>query len=464
MKIFRLYTGFFMAWLCVSVAHTLHALPATELSVRKIRCFAAAELQEMMYREDNAATRSLLAVYYYSRTAQFSKADSAGIQAIRAYDGHTKDKRYTELLQAHAYALLQLGFIDEAHKQYLRSYKYATETADTAQWIQSLIGLSEIYTALHTLDIASRYIDKSMQLSVLYADELTTGDVYFAAARYEQYLHNYSKALGYYKTAAQHFISSEANLDYARALMYSSACMLELNQFEEANEILNRVLFTFYNSQEFLPAAQTLYYLGITYMREKLYDRAAYYFKLSKESADKIGSKDLIMQAHQKSALVYELKGDIARSLYFQKQYQETRESVLNERIAQQINTLDAQYQNAQNEQRIKTLLVEQKLMADNAELKQTQQIILLIVLTLLIIVLALVWITFKQRLRHQEVLNKQAEQIHSQEMQEIISRKEIETMNAVIETQENERKRIAADLHDHVGSLLASVKLQFKG
>jgi|GEM_PF-2201812 two-component system NarL family sensor kinase len=464
MKIFRLYTGIFVAWLYLAGAYSLHALPASELSQKKIRCFAAAQLQEMMYKESDAATRSLLAVYYYNRTAQFSKADSAGIQAIRSYDGRNKDKRYNELLQAHAYALLQLGFIDEAHKQYLRSYKYANETADTGQWIQSLIGLSEIYTALNTLDIASRYIDKSMQLAVLYADELTLGDANFASARYEQYLHNFSKALEFYKTAAQYYISSEANLDYARALMYSSACMLELNQFEEANEILNRVLFTFYNSQEYLPAAQTLYYLGITYMREKLYDRAAYYFELSKESAEKIGAKDLIMQAFQKSALVYELKGDVAQALYFHKQYQETRESVLNERIAQQINTLDAQYQNAQNEQRIKTLLVEQKLMADNAELKQRQQIILLVVLTLLIVVLALVWVTFKQRLRHQQVLNKQAEQIHTQEIQEIISRKEIETMNAVIETQENERKRIAADLHDHVGSLLASVKLQFKG
>jgi len=37
----------------------------------------------------------------------------------------------------------------------------------------------------------------------------------------------------------------------------------------------------------------------------------------------------------------------------------------------------------------------------------------------------------------------------------------EIETFNAVLQTQEHERKRIAVDLHDEIGPLLSGVKLQ---
>src|ERR1043165_9819500 len=42
-----------------------------------------------------------------------------------------------------------------------------------------------------------------------------------------------------------------------------------------------------------------------------------------------------------------------------------------------------------------------------------------------------------------------------------IRKQKEIEKLNAAITTQENERKRIAEDLHDDIGPMLSAIKLQ---
>lgn len=42
-----------------------------------------------------------------------------------------------------------------------------------------------------------------------------------------------------------------------------------------------------------------------------------------------------------------------------------------------------------------------------------------------------------------------------------IRKQKEIEKLNAVITTQENERKRIAEDMHDEIGPMLSAIKLQ---
>src|ERR1041384_7641328 len=38
---------------------------------------------------------------------------------------------------------------------------------------------------------------------------------------------------------------------------------------------------------------------------------------------------------------------------------------------------------------------------------------------------------------------------------------KEIEKLQAIIDTQENERKRIADDMHDEIGPLLSAIKLE---
>ena len=44
--------------------------------------------------------------------------------------------------------------------------------------------------------------------------------------------------------------------------------------------------------------------------------------------------------------------------------------------------------------------------------------------------------------------------------LQEIENSYQLELLQATIEGQERERKRIASDLHDHVGSLLSALKL----
>ena len=42
-----------------------------------------------------------------------------------------------------------------------------------------------------------------------------------------------------------------------------------------------------------------------------------------------------------------------------------------------------------------------------------------------------------------------------------IRKQKEIEKLNAILTTQENERKRIAEDMHDDIGPMLSAIKLQ---
>lgn len=419
--------------------------------------------QQLDSNQFNQTNTAILWMHYYIRVAQFYRVDSIGIKLKKIIDKNQVSHANAEILQLHAHALMEIGFIDEAHKQYLRSYKIAIALQDTQQLIQAIIGLSKVYISLNSFDMSANQAARALSMAKMINNRYAVAEALSANGDLHFYLGEFAIAQQFYNEASDNYFKAEDNVAYARALMQKSACLMQADKNDEAEEILNRVLFTFYNSQEYLLASQALFYLGELMFLNNKWNEAIYFYTLSMGNANKVNAKELIMKSlMQLSECHAKLKQfDLAYS--FQKEYQQNRDAVLNERIAQQINSLDAQFQNAQNQERIKNLLQEQKLLADNAELKQKQQIILYFTIGLLALTLVLVWYTFRQRLTHEQILNRQSEQIHQQEMQELINKKEIETMNAIIETQETERKRIAADLHDHVGSLLASVKLQFK-
>lgn len=81
-------------------------------------------------------------------------------------------------------------------------------------------------------------------------------------------------------------------------------------------------------------------------------------------------------------------------------------------------------------------------------------------------ILLALIILSFAfqyQRVRIKRVLENQESEEQKQQLLERLKNQEISSMNAMMEVQGHERQRIAADLHDRVGSLLATLKVNYE-
>ncbi|MEL6123989.1 MAG: sensor histidine kinase, partial [Bacteroidota bacterium] len=61
---------------------------------------------------------------------------------------------------------------------------------------------------------------------------------------------------------------------------------------------------------------------------------------------------------------------------------------------------------------------------------------------------------------RRKEVITRQQHEIAQRDMLQELKRQELETIDKIIQTQDHERARIAADLHDSLGSKMATIKL----
>ncbi len=138
------------------------------------------------------------------------------------------------------------------------------------------------------------------------------------------------------------------------------------------------------------------------------------------------------------------------------KKYSQLSDSVANVNLQSKINALNVKYKTKESQEQIAALNGEKekaKLAAKNSRL-----LIWLFGLTslFLLIVAALSWFYF----RNNKKLQEQKELNYQQQLLEAEQKQQIQFANALLQGEENERKRIASDLHDGLGGMLAGVKI----
>ncbi len=93
---------------------------------------------------------------------------------------------------------------------------------------------------------------------------------------------------------------------------------------------------------------------------------------------------------------------------------------------------------------------------------EETKDLILFIVIASSAVVLLLVAIVFDLFLlfRKRKIINQQEIQISQNKIDELIMKKEVENVNALLKGQNTERRRISQELHDRLGGILFAAKL----
>lgn len=155
---------------------------------------------------------------------------------------------------------------------------------------------------------------------------------------------------------------------------------------------------------------------------------------------------------YEKFANCYKGLGDYKNAYSYYEKYNIANDSLnfTAQNIA--ISDLDKKYQTAEKEKRI--LEVEAK----NRE--QKKLIIWTVVSLFLIGIIS--FLALKNSNKKQKLANQEKE-LEKQKNLTLLKEQELVVINAMIEGQEKERKQIAEDLHDNIGSVLATLKLHFE-
>ena len=179
--------------------------------------------------------------------------------------------------------------------------------------------------------------------------------------------------------------------------------------------------------------------LGYMYNEQGRLDKAAEQYALSNAIATKMKFPDLLLENYKVLSDIAEKKGNTHLSLDLYKKYVVLKDSIFSGAKMKQIEELNAKYQAEKKEQ---------QLTLQEAEI--TKKNYLLIGLGVAVALLVLWGVSFFRKRRIQQELRLQAT---------IMKQQDIAT-RAIITAEENERKRIAADLHDGVGQMMSAAKM----
>ncbi|MBE0641457.1 MAG: tetratricopeptide repeat protein [Bacteroidales bacterium] len=377
------------------------------------------------------------ALDHFTRALQIRQGlgDSAGVAAIYNKQGIVHQKQ---------------GRLDAALDRQLRALRIYEQRKEDLHISYTLNNIAIIHFNLGNRAKSLEYHERALMLRLHLKDDYGIGasygnmaNVYLESGDTVKALNHISKALEYLRKVG----GSEA---LGVQLNNMGAILAAQGKVDSAAHYLLRALEIRQGLGDNKAIASTMGSLGEVYYRQGRYRQAEDILQRALGMARQAEVKEEQINILSRLSTVYEATGKHSLALEALREHNRVREEVYNDQVNARILEMQERFEATQKEQRIALLTSEQEL--DKLKIGQ-QRFQITLLLGFLVMLLGTAFFEYyRYRQRQRSVL--QREMIRQQEMR----------MNAVIEAQEMERKRIAEDLHDGVGQTLSGLKLVCEG
>ncbi len=170
------------------------------------------------------------------------------------------------------------------------------------------------------------------------------------------------------------------------------------------------------------------------------------------------GVREREADAEERMHMILEETGDLEGSIAHLKRSHLLRDSLSLAKRGEVITSMEIGFETEKKEQAL-ALSQANLLISQEAERSKRAQRNWLIGLSAVLVLLAVV---LYRNYNAQKRMRTQERVIHDREVNDLLKRQEISSLEAMMKGQEQERQRVGKDLHDRIGSMLSAVKLQF--
>lgn len=213
------------------------------------------------------------------------------------------------------------------------------------------------------------------------------------------------------------------------------------NQYDSAAFYFNKALEIHTTTNNQYEIAGMLHNLGYAYKGAKQYDKASEYLTKSNQLAKSLQLDQVVYYNLENLFAIEESLGNIPAAYSYLKQFVAVKDSLQNRNNQTQVNDLEKKYQTEikDNQLKLQRAIIQQK---------NTLNYLLISGLTTLLLITTLSYRNYRHR-----------QKLQQQRINELETEKQLTATEAVLKGEEQERTRLAKDLHDGLGGMLSGIK-----
>jgi len=330
-----------------------------------------------------------------------------------------ENKRYEKILLKGyiniGYTYEELGAYDKALYYFRESIKLSKKFNKFRNLSQGYNGMGNIYYQKKEFDSAWNCYTRAVGISLKSGFEIGIGDGYIGLGNISVERGKYSQAFKYFEMAKPYYRQTE----YGHGLL--------------------------------------LVFKSEGHVYEKLgnYNKALAIYDTVLNLTKKYGLLSRTKETYFNIFMVYKLKGNFKKAFEYYEFYNEVKDSIFNMEKEKAITELELKYEKEKYTTR-NLALKNENLEKDIYLKKRTnQRNIILFSGSGSVVILIFIVAFYVQRNRKDRIISQH-------KIQQLEEEKKLLAARSIVEGQEEERKRIAAELHDGLGILLSSAKIQF--
>lgn len=255
-----------------------------------------------------------------------------------------------------------------------------------------------------------------------------------------------SNSIQYYQQA--YSLAIEFDIMDAQAIVLNNLGEIhaQIGEGEQAREFFHKTLAIDQQTGDRIGSVSSLLNIAATYIFESRYDSASKYLQQAQDLAIELRATQLMIHVLKSYTSMYEKQGNYQKAFEHASIAQAYQDSLFNETQAKLLAEAEARFEAGKKDREIELLRQEQFL--KEVEIKSHKAERLALISLILLGAISGYYLYRRHKSKQQHLFN-----------QKMIRQKE-EFLNTIVETQEQERKRIAKDLHDGIGQMLSGVKL----
>ena len=379
----------------------------------------------------------LLADYF--NTKNFNECIDLSLKGIRLSEKENDIFSITTFKNYIGAAYYLKGNYDSAAIYYYRALDNTTKAGDLKGRAATLNNLGRLYRKTRNLDRALENYDEAFSIYNKLNDEDGMATILNESGVVYEYKKDYKEAISRYERSLSIREKMNDLLGKSYSLNFIGGAYTQLKDYMQAEKFLTASLEIRKQLLDTFTLALSYSDLAAMYADKGDYSKASAGYAMSNNIAAQMKYPQLLVENYEMLSNIEEQKGNHELSLQYFKKRTSLKDSIINADKINQIEFLNTKFQTEKKER---------QLQVQDYEIQRKNYFLIGILAIFALLIFS--GFSFYRRRQVQQSLK----------LQEAIMAEQNIATKAVIEAEEKERKRIAADLHDGVGQMMSAARM----